>query len=86
MKNKMYLTAAVAALACLVSLEAGCSHPQPAQAPIVSGPVISQDQFLTQVANLPMDKRVAFVEANTATVQTLDATGKAKLQSLFPSQ
>ena len=87
MKNMTYRTLAIAALACLVSFGAGCSHPQQQQAPLSTGAgmVLGQDQFLTAVANLPMGQRVAYVQANGASVQAMDQAGRAKLGSLLPT-
>jgi hypothetical protein len=77
----------IAALSILVVVAPGCAQQQQARSKIPSiyaAPGAGQDKFLADVANLPMDQRLAFVQANGATAQSLDQSEMAKLQALLP--
>jgi len=79
-------TGVLAAVTCLLTFAAGCSHSPQADsstpsdhAAVVSG----QEKFLTHLQSLPLEQRPAYVQANYDTVRSLDTAGAARVQSLM---
>lgn len=81
-------TAVLAALTCLFAVTTGCSHQEQARSKIPSiyqAPGSGQGKFLSDVANLPMDQRMPFIQANQATAQSLNPDQMTKLRGLLPA-